>query len=771
MGLDPKLCTHFMYGFGKVSPNGANGDYKLESFDPNADHPSGHTAQDRLCPKACNDPNFVPDWSDPDGLRCDWPCNPSRQLRGYEGLNVGMKKKNPAIKTFISVGGWNFNDCAASPFETYGQGSATCHIFSDIASSEANIRKFATNVITFCRQWGFDGFDLDWEYPVVAGHNTVEKINGQFKATPQDHVNYINMLRILKEEFIKESSNSPLLLTAAVGVGKSTADTAYDIPEMSKHLDLINLMTYDLHGAWEQRTGCNANLYATEEDTKLAGFPLSVSWAIDYWLSHGAPASKLTMGLATYGRGWMLRDLANTGYNAPASGPAVKGISTKEAGYRAYYEIQELLASGATATYDEERQCPFVVSNGEWFGYDNEQSFCAKLAFAKSRGLAGSMIWALDLDDFDGMYHGGVNYPLIGLASQGGSTCSGSSSTTRTRSSTAAPTTSRTLTPTTIRTTTVPDATSTTMVSTTSVATDGVQSGDTIFLKTRSGNGNHIDVQGSAVRARWESRGNWQAMKILKKHGGSVHSGDLIYLRAHTGSQIDVTGEAVQARFDDQGTWQALVIEKRTGSGAIMPEDVVCLKAHTGKLLDVDDALVRARWSDCGDRQAMRIEKESSGALFSGDGIHLAAHTGMRIDVDGQAVQARFSEAGEWQKLVIENLGGRAIFSGDIVFLKAHTGVFVDVEGVAVQARWNDRGGWQRLVIEKKHGSGAVMAGDTIFLRSHTGSFIDVQGERVQARWSERGDWQALVIQKSAFRRLFQTTDDASVSGERLILL
>ena len=33
----------------------------------------------------------------------------------------------------------------------------------------------------------------------------------------------------------------------------------------------MNLMTYDLHGAWEDRTGCVAPLYTTEEDETLAG--------------------------------------------------------------------------------------------------------------------------------------------------------------------------------------------------------------------------------------------------------------------------------------------------------------------------------------------------------------------------------------------------------------------------------------------------------------------------------------------------------------------
>eukprot|EP00930_Biecheleria_cincta_P045078 TRINITY_DN3106_c0_g1_i1.p1 TRINITY_DN3106_c0_g1~~TRINITY_DN3106_c0_g1_i1.p1 ORF type:complete len:699 (+),score=128.61 TRINITY_DN3106_c0_g1_i1:79-2175(+) len=431
MGVDANLCTHFMYGFATVKP-GANG-YILESNDPNADHPTGHAGQDGLCPGECNDATFKANWSDPNGERCDWPCSPTRQYRGYEGLTVGMKRKNSKIKALISVGGWSFNDCAASSSATYGQGEQTCEIFSTIAQDEQEILKFAANIIDFCQKWGFDGFDLDWEYPVVAGHNDKTRDDkGAFQETSHDYRNYVNMLKLLKAEFQKV--NPPLLLTAAVGVGKSTADTAYDIPGMSEHLDLINLMTYDLHGAWESRTGCNANLYATEEDTKLGGgvgageavegYPLSVQWAVEYWLTAGAPASKMTIGLATYGRGWKLSDPSNAGYNSPASGACSEGESTGEAGYRSYYEIQEILANPeAKMVYDEHRSCPYVVYGGEWIGYDNEKSICAKLSFAKSKGLAGSMVWALDLDDFSGEYSGGKAYPLITLMSDGGLSC------------------------------------------------------------------------------------------------------------------------------------------------------------------------------------------------------------------------------------------------------------------------------------------------------------------------------------------------------------
>merc|ERR1719506_2833145 len=109
----------------------------------------------------------------------------------------------------------------------------------------------------------------------------------------------------------------------------------------------------------------------------------------------------------------------------------------------------------------------------------------------------------------------------------------------------------------------------------------GIISGDTVFLKTLSGNGNVIDVTGVAVRARWQSHGTWQALTIEKHEDGTVHSGDVVYFKAHTGAHIDVDWNGnVQAKWNDKGAWQAMTIVKRIGTGPIFPDDIVCLKAH-----------------------------------------------------------------------------------------------------------------------------------------------------------------------------------------------
>ena len=56
-------------------------------------------------------------------------------------------------------------------------------------------------------------------------------------------------------------------------------------------------------------------------------------------MAHGCPKEKLIIGLATYGRGFLLCDENQTGYHACAKDACAAGTYTREKGFLAYYEV------------------------------------------------------------------------------------------------------------------------------------------------------------------------------------------------------------------------------------------------------------------------------------------------------------------------------------------------------------------------------------------------------------------------------------------------
>jgi len=331
------------------------------------------------------------------------PCSKqggSCQKGLYEQVN-DVKIQHGHLKTLISLGGWSFSLPESEDPESARRmkrldSGWTEFVFSDMVSSAMNRKKFVASSIRFCRTWGFDGLDLDWEYPGHLAHGG--------RAT--DKTNFAILLSELRSAFDQESGETgkpALLLTAAVGIGPSVVENGYDIPALNRHLDFINLMTYDMYGGWNpERVGIHSQLHAGPGDAFGSdAVPLSAEWAVDYWISQGADARKLAIGLASYSRSYKLKTSeAGQQPGAAAVGYGASQPYSKQLGLASYYEILNLVAAGAEKTYDASRCAAFLQKEDLWMGFDDEESLRCKARFVKDRGLRGGLLWDLPEDDF-----------------------------------------------------------------------------------------------------------------------------------------------------------------------------------------------------------------------------------------------------------------------------------------------------------------------------------------------------------------------------------
>ncbi|MBP2833012.1 T9SS type A sorting domain-containing protein [Aquimarina sp. U1-2] len=314
-------------------------------------------------------------WTHPEwGLSGSLPLPLPKE--GSEAKGLLELAHDNGVKVMASLGGWSM-----------------CRHFPEMAADPVKRARF----IEDCKKlinMGFDGIDLDWEYPgPFPGMN--------FTGTNADYANF----EILVQE-IRDAIGPDKLITAAMAADYKKLE-GFNWSKLSNTMDYFNMMTYDFNGGWSNIAGHNAPIYPYD-GAEAPDF----NWQtlLSKMTAMGVPSYKINFGAPFYGRGVITDGAADL--NAPTvkrnvtiqpDGPVSTAADYTNwpqdvyDGTPNYFFIKQKTGpgSGWVEQWDDQAKVPYMTKGNFFLSYDNEKSIAEKAKFINANNLAGTIIWTV----------------------------------------------------------------------------------------------------------------------------------------------------------------------------------------------------------------------------------------------------------------------------------------------------------------------------------------------------------------------------------------
>ncbi|RDA86371.1 hypothetical protein CP532_1064 [Ophiocordyceps camponoti-leonardi (nom. inval.)] len=305
-----------------------------------------------------------------------------------------VQKQGPKVS--VSLGGWT------------GSGN-----FSTLVKKE-NRNKFKDEIMNLIESKNLDGIDLDWEYPGRDGNcNVFDKDN--------DADNYLEFLTLLRDALTNKFGDNPKLITMATWVQPFDGPngTLSDMSKFANVTDFVFLMQYDYTGSYAPTSGPNAPL-----DFEEGKGTRSFRTAIKAWTDAKWPRDKLVAGFAFYGRSSKLEiegnEIPTTQYQKQSKTEVPKGdeedkveedTCTGKKQFSGVWRWKHMLHEGVledplaakepwVKQFDNITQTPWLFNKDTkvFLTYDDPDSIKAKTRVVREEGLAGGMMWSIDMD-------------------------------------------------------------------------------------------------------------------------------------------------------------------------------------------------------------------------------------------------------------------------------------------------------------------------------------------------------------------------------------
>ncbi|MEP6615953.1 MAG: glycosyl hydrolase family 18 protein [Ginsengibacter sp.] len=272
---------------------------------------------------------------------------------------VELKKRNPALKIILSLGGWG--------------GCKTC---SDVFSTRYGRRIFAKSVKQLTNYFNTDGIDLDWEYPAIAGFPGHTYRN-------EDKPNFTALIYLLRKKLGKKKE-----ISFAAGGFSSFIDSSIEWKKVMAKINRVNLMSYDLVSGFSTISGHHTSLYSTPKQTE------SVDHGVKKLIAAGVLPGKIVIGAAFYARLFEVSDTINNGLYLPAQ--FYHGLSFS------HFSDTINVNNGFVSYWDSVANAPYAfnIQRRLMATFDDTTSIILKTRYALEKKLNGIMFWQLADDTF-----------------------------------------------------------------------------------------------------------------------------------------------------------------------------------------------------------------------------------------------------------------------------------------------------------------------------------------------------------------------------------
>lgn len=266
------------------------------------------------------------------------------------------------IKVLLSIGGW----------EDSGN-------FPAVAASLDARKQFAHSCVEQIRKFGFDGIDVDWEYPCYADH----------KGTPADRSNFTILLKTTRDSLVAlgKEQGKQLLLTAALPAGASLA-ASFEIEKIADVLDMLNVMTYDFSGPWDTVSGHNSPLYSATKSDSVGNIDAAFKL---FTRTYGVSPGKVNIGVPFYGHAFA---------GCTSMGASHGGADTMYFSQGCFYYDIMMARDKFTRYWDDVAKVPYLVSvsSRTLVSYDDEESVGYKAQYVLDQKAGGVIIWEITGD-------------------------------------------------------------------------------------------------------------------------------------------------------------------------------------------------------------------------------------------------------------------------------------------------------------------------------------------------------------------------------------